>query len=95
VRHLGAIGDHHIVEQMAIIRLVDLRRLLHGLGGESDLMADQLAAFRHFLPLHLVLNRVSVLERDRGPGRRELHHRLAIALGGQQQLGRLLAVCFG
>src|SRR5262245_21744001 len=33
--HLGAIGDHHIVKQMTVVRLVDLRRLLHGLRSEE------------------------------------------------------------
>ena len=44
VLDLGAVGDHHVVEQMAIIRLVDLRGALHRLGGQADLVADQLRA---------------------------------------------------
>ena len=51
VRHLGAVGDHHVVEQMSVIRFVDLRGLLHRLRGEADLVADQLAALSDLLAL--------------------------------------------
>ena len=95
VRYFGAVSDHHIIEQMPIVGLVDLRRLLHRLGREPDLVPDQLATLSHLLPLDLVLDRVSILERDRRPGGRELHHRLAITLSGQQELCRLLAVRIG
>ncbi len=42
MRHLGAVRDDHVVVQVAEIRLVDLRGALHRLGGQADLVADQL-----------------------------------------------------
>ncbi len=48
VLHLGAVGDHLVVEDIAVVRLVDHRRALHRLRGESDFVADQLGAGRDF-----------------------------------------------
>src|SRR5262249_16831242 len=46
VRNLGAVRDHHIVEEVPIIRLVDLRGVLHSLRRQADLVADQLRSGR-------------------------------------------------
>src|SRR5204863_9711143 len=44
VRNAGAVGDHHAVEEMPIIRLVDLRGALHRLRRQADFVPDQLGA---------------------------------------------------
>src|SRR5882672_3626253 len=95
VLHLRAVGDHHIVQQMAVVGLVDLGRGLHRLRGQPDFMADQLRA-----PFDLVLrdrggDRVGVLDGDVGVGRRQLHRLLLRLVGVQQDLDALLPFCFG
>ena len=64
VRHLGAVGDHLIVEDVAVVRLVDHRRALHRLGGEPDLVADQLGAGLDLALRDLGRDRVGILEGD-------------------------------
>src|SRR5579872_6190782 len=44
MRHLGAVRQHHVVEQVPVVGFIDLRGALHGLGGESDLVADEPAS---------------------------------------------------
>ena len=39
----AAVLEHHVVEQEAGVGLFDADRLLHRLGGEADLVADELS----------------------------------------------------
>src|SRR2546430_1315964 len=48
VRYLGSVRHHHMVEQVPVVRLVDLRGALHRLRGETDLVADESCAGRDF-----------------------------------------------
>ena len=64
VPHLGPILYQHIVEQMPVIRLVDLRRRLHCLGGQSDLVADEPRAARDFELGHGGGDRVGIGDLD-------------------------------
>ena len=95
VVHLGAVGDHLVVEDVAVIRLVDHRRALHGLGGQTDFVADQLGA-----RLDLALgdnggDRVEVLDGDRRKGDVQLHRLFARFLRGDQDIRGLVAVSLG
>ncbi len=92
VRHLGAVGNHHGVEQMAVVRLVDLRGALHRLRGQPDLVADQFGAGRDLALRDLGGDRVGVLHGDVRPGLRELHRLLAVLLGGHENIGGLAAI---
>ncbi len=92
VRDLGAVGDHHMVEQMAVIRLVDLGGALHRLGGETDLVADQPGAGGDLALRDQARNRIGIIDGDvrKGPG--ELDGLLALLLGVHQDIGGLVAV---
>jgi hypothetical protein len=90
-----AIGDHHIVEQEAEVRLVDLRGALHCLRGEANLVADQLGAGGDLAVGDYGRDRVGVVDGDVGPGFRELNGLLARLLGGDEDVGGLVAVGFG
>jgi hypothetical protein len=92
VRHLGAVGDDHRLEQVAVVRLVDLRGGLHRLGGEPDLVADQLLARRHAAFGAFGRNRVGVLEIDVGERDRELRRLFARLRRVHQDVGGLFAV---
>ena len=91
VRHPGAVGHHHVVEQVAVVRLVDLRGALHRLGGEADLVADQLGAGRDPALGHLGRDRIGVLDGDVGPGLGELHRLLALPRAAAM---RMSAACW-
>ena len=95
VRDFGAVRDHHVVEQIAEVRLVDLRRALHGLRREPDLMADQFGAGSDPAPIDLGRDRVGVLDRDIGPGFGELHRLFALLFRPHQNVGGFLAVGIG
>jgi hypothetical protein len=95
MRHLGAVGDHHVVEQVAVIRLVDLRGALHRLRGQPDLVADQLGAGGDLAIGDLGGDRVGVLHGDVGPGLGELDGLFALLLGGDQDIGGLVAIGVG
>ena len=95
VVHLGAVGHHHGVEEMTVIRLVDLRRGLHRLRGQADLVADNLGALRHLVLDDEILNRIGVVEIDVRPSLRRLHHLPARFLGGQQRGRGILPVGLG
>ena len=95
VRNLGAVGDHHVVEQVPVVGLVDLRGALHRLGGQPDLVADQLGAGRDLALGHLGRDRVGILDGDVRPGLGELDRLLALLLRGHEDVGGLLAVGIG
>ena len=77
-------------EQVAVVRLVDLRGLLHRLGGEPDLVADQLLARRHAALGALGRDRVGVLEGDAGKRDGKLRRLLARFRGVHQHVGGLV-----
>jgi len=68
VRHFGAVADHLVVEDVAVVRLVDHRGALHRLGGQADLVADELAALLQLALHHVGGDRVGVFDRDVGKG---------------------------
>ncbi len=92
MRNARAVGDHHVVEQVAVIRLVDLRGALHRLRGEADLVADELCAGRDLAIGHRGRDRVGVLHGDAGPGLGELNRLFALLLGGEEDIGGLVAI---
>ena len=95
MRHLGPVRDHHVVEQIAVVRLVDLRRLLHRLRSEADLVADQLRAGRYLALGALGRDRIGVLEGDAGKRDGQLRGLLPGLLGIHQDVGGLLAIGVG
>ncbi len=66
VPHLCAIRHQHRVQQVTVIRLVDLRGLLHGLGGQPDLVADQFRAAADLVLRDRGRNRIGVLDGESG-----------------------------
>src|ERR1035437_1526045 len=42
-RNLSTIGENHVIEQRAVVGLVDLRRHLHGARSQPDFVADDFA----------------------------------------------------
>ena len=92
---LRAVCDHHVVEQMPVVGLVDLRGPLHRLRGQADLVADQLGAGRDLAVGDLGRDRIGVLEGDVRPGLGELGRLLPLLLRGHQDIGGLLAIGFG
>ncbi len=95
VFHLGAVGDHLVVKDEAEIRLVDHRRALHRLGGETDLVADQFGAGGDLAVGDFGRDRVGILDGDAGKGHGELDRLFAVLLRGHQNIGGLLAVGIG
>jgi len=93
--HLGPILDQHVVEQMAVIRLVDLRGGLHCLGGQSDLVADELRAARHFEVGHGGGDRVRIRNLDGRESGRQLQAGLFCAVCLNQAVNGLFALIFG
>ena len=94
VRHLDAVVQQHVVQQMAVVRLVDLRGLLHRLRRQPDLVADDLRAGGGLVPDDLGLYRVGILDRDIGQRLGQLPHRLPLGLGGDEELRCVLAIRF-
>ena len=76
-RHEAAIGEEHVVEQHAGIRLVDIERALHRLGGEADLVAFDDAAFGELDVDPRLLDRIGVRDGDAGMIERDLADLLA------------------
>src|SRR5690606_36835171 len=68
MRHLCAVTNHLVVEDVAIVRLVDHGRTLHRLGGQPHLVTDQLAAFLAFALHHVGGDRVRILDGDTRKG---------------------------
>ena len=95
MRHLGAVADHLVVEDIAVVRLVDHRGALHRLGGEADLVADDLAALRHLALHHLGGDGVGILDGDGGKGDVQLGRLFAILGCGHQDIGGLFAIGVG
>src|SRR6516164_2604528 len=87
-----AIGDHHAVEEMSVVRLVDLRRALHRLGGKPDLVADELGARRDLAIGDFGGNGIGVFHGDAGPGLRQLHRLFAVLFGGNKNIGGFPAI---
>ena len=80
---------------MAVVRLVDLRGLLHRLGSESDLVAADPVAGGDLESGHLALDGVGVLDGDIGKSLRQLQCRFALLFGVEQDLGGFAAVGLG
>ncbi len=83
----AAIGKEHVVEQDAGIRLVDIKRALHRLRGQADLVAFNGTARCHF---HLdpgFLNSVGIFNGYAGMIERKLPDLLAGLLGMIEPLG--------
>src|SRR5665213_1134450 len=76
-RHQPAIGEEHVVEQHAGIRLVDIERALHRFRGEADLVALDHVAPRDLDRDPRFLDRVGVLDGDAGMVQRNLPDLLA------------------
>jgi hypothetical protein len=92
MRDLGTVGDHHVIKQVAIVRLVDLRGALHRLGGEADLVADQRGAGLDLAVGHLGGDGIGVLNRDAGKGRGELDRLFALLFRIHQDIGGFVAI---
>ncbi len=95
VRNFGAVRDHHVIEQVPVIRLVDLRGALHRLRGQADLVADQLRPGGHLAPGHFGGDGIGVLDGDVGPGLGELDRLLALLFRAHEYVGGFLAVGIG
>jgi hypothetical protein len=80
---------------MAVIRFVDLRGLLHRLGGEPHLVAAHPVPGGNFDPRHLALDGVRVLNGDAGKRLGELQRGLALFFRVEQDLGGFAAVGLG
>ena len=92
MRNTGAVGDHHIVEEVAVVRLFDLRGALHRFRGQPDFVADQSGAGRDFAVGDFGGDRVGVFHGDAGPGLGELNRLFALLLGGEKDIGGFVAV---
>ena len=66
--HLGAVGNDHVVVQIAEVGLVDVGRALHRLRGEPHLVTNQLAPRRDPALVHDGRDRIGILDRDAGIG---------------------------
>ena len=95
VRNLGAIRDHHVVEEVPVIRLVDLRGALHRLGGQPDLVADQLGAAGDLALGHFGGDGIGVLDGEVRPGLGQLNRLFALLFRAHQNVGGFLAIGFG
>ena len=95
VQNLGAVANHLVVEDVAIIRLVDHRGTLHRLGGQADLVADQLGAGGDLAARDLGRDRIRVLDRDGRECLRERRGLLVLLLGIFQNIGALFTIGFG
>jgi hypothetical protein len=91
----GPVRDHHVVEQVAEVRLIDLRRGLHRFRGQSNLVADDACTLLHLLPDHLTLYRIGVFDTDVRERLRQLQRRLTILFGREQNSGSSLTVGIG
>jgi hypothetical protein len=92
VIHLGAVGDHLVVENKAEIRFVDHRRALHRLRRESHFVTDELGARLDLAVRHFGGDGVGILDRDAGKGDVQLDRLFAFLLRVHQDIGRRAAV---
>ena len=95
VRNLGPVRDHHVVEEMPVIRLIDLRGTLHGLRGQADLVADQLRSGRQLALGYFGRDGVGILNVDIGPSRGELGRLLALLLRAHEDVCGFVTVGLG
>src|SRR3984885_13078844 len=95
MRDARPVGDHHRVEEVAVVRLVDLRGALHRLRGQADLVADELCARRDFPARHLARDRVGVLHGDAWPSLGELYGLFTLFLRRHQSIGGFVAIGVG
>ena len=97
--HHAAVGKEHVVEQNAGIRLVDIERALHRLGGEADLVTPDHAALGDLDLDPRLLDGIGILDGDAGMILRQLPDLRAGLLGLMQPLGRqanpVIAQCHG
>ena len=94
MQDLGAVADHLVVEDIAVIRLVDHRGALHRLRGQADLVADQSGAGRDLAILDHGRDRVGILDLDIGISDRKLHRLFMLGLGLHQDIGAVFTVGF-
>ena len=94
-RHEAAVGEEHVVEQHAGIRLVDVERALHRLGGEADLVAFDDAAFGELDVDPRLLDRIGVRDGDAGMIERDLADLPPGLFGLMQPLGGEADLVFG
>ena len=92
MRNAGAVGDHHIVEQIAEVGLVDLRGALHRLRGEADFVADQLGAGRDLALGDFGRDRIGVVDGNAGPGLGQLNGLFALLRRGHENIGGLVTI---
>ena len=95
VLHLGAVGNHLVVEDVAVIRLVDHGGALHRLGGETHFVADQFGAGRDLALRDYGGDGVAIVDGDRGKSDVQLDRLFALLLRRHQDIGGLLAVGVG
>ena len=95
VFHLRAIGDQLIVEDVAIIRLVDHRRALHGFRRETNLVPNHPGASLDLAVRNLGRDRVGILDCDGGKRDVQLGRLFAIFLRRDQNVGGFPSVGFG
>src|SRR5215510_2071709 len=95
VLNLGTVGDHHVVEQVPIVGLVDLRRALHRLGGEADLVPDQLCPGGDPPFGDLGGDRIGIFDGNAGPGGGELDGLFALLLCRHENVGGFAAIGLG
>jgi hypothetical protein len=80
----------HVVEQHAEIRLVDADGVLHRLGRQADLVADDRAALGALDAHPFALDGVGILDGDVGVRMREDVDRIAAFLGFLERMGQAL-----
>lgn len=84
-----AVVEQHVVEEHAGIGRVDAERLLHGIGRQPDLPADDAVAVVAFAPDQSRLDRIGVVDRHFGMLEREEPDLFSIAFGLMQAFGGL------
>src|SRR6266850_2195510 len=95
VRHFRAVGNHHVIQEMSVVWLADLRGGLHRLRREPDLVADEPRARLDLVLRNRGRDGVGILDGDVRVGDRELHRLLFLLLGVQQRFDAFLAFGFG
>src|SRR5262249_20618024 len=84
-----------IVEDVAIIRLVDHRRALHGFRRKTNLVPNHPGASLDLAVRNLGRDRVGILDRDGGKRDVQLGRLFAIFLRHDQNVGGFFSVGFG
>ena len=85
-RHLGAVGQHHAVEDVAEVGLVDPEEFLHRRGGEPDLVTAQHATLLNVADKVETLHRIGLGTSRSGYVAVSGANRDAAALGVVEQL---------